>query len=328
MKAIRYILVVLVVSLSLISCEFEIDYKDELPKDKLVVTSFIQADSTISFSLYKSAIPGTYSDDYYSEWKGKKSSTIDAMVYDAKADLYINGVKKETLSQANNNSIYSFNTIPKENDKVEIRLNYKDYDQAIGKADLALIKPTVDSSNFSIETVTDEYGGTTNELIVYLEINDNGLGDNYYKIEPNFFMKTTNKYSYPISLSNADLLWENIQGVYEENTSSMTDESSNRYGIFSNKKFKGRIYKVKLSFNMGGEVYYDKKRKYTENVVGSFTVSSIEKQAYNYLYTLNKYLDNSSMNLEPVIIVDGIENAYGFIGAKNSLVIKNIDITL
>ena len=327
MKAIRYILVVLVVSLSLISCEFEIDYKDELPKDKLVVTSFIQADSTISFSLYKSVIPGTYSDNYSSGWK-VKNTIIDAIVSDAKADLYINGLKKETLSQANNNLIYSFNTIPKENDKVEIRLNYKDYDQAIGKADLALIKPTVDSSNFSIETVTDEYGGTTNELIVYLEINDNGLGDNYYKIEPNFFMNTTNKYSYPISLSNADLLWENIQGVYEENTSSMTDESSNRYGIFSNKKFKGRIYKVKLSFNMGGEVYYDKKRKYTENVVGSFTVSSIEKQAYNYLYTLNKYLDNSSMNLEPVIIVDGIENAYGFIGAKNSLVIKNIDITL
>lgn len=326
MKAIKYILLVLVVSLSLSSCEFEIDYKDELPKDKLVVTSFIQADSTISFSLYKSAIPGTYSDDYLSGWKGKEN-IIDAIVSDAKADLYINGLKKETLNQANNNSIYSFNTIPKENDKVEIRLNYKDYDQAIGKADLALIKPTVDSSNFSIETVTDEYGGTTNELIVYLEINDNGLGDNYYKIEPNFFMNTTNKYSYPISLSSADLLWENIQGVYEENTSSMTDESSNRYGIFSNKKFKGRTYKVKLSFNMGGEGYI-KKRKYTENVVGSFTVSSIEKQAYNYLYTLNKYLDNSSMNLEPVIIVDGIENAYGFIGAKNSLVIKNIDITL
>lgn len=314
-------------SLSLGSCEFEIDYNDELPKDKLVVTSFIQADSTISFSLYKSAIPGTYSDDYYSGWKGKKS-IIEAIVYDAKADLYINGVKKETLSQANNNSIYSFSTIPKENDKVEIRLNYKDYDQATGKADLALSKPTVDSSNFSIEAVTDEYGNTTNELIVYLEINDNGLGDNYYKIEPSFFKSVTNKYSYPIPLSSADLLWENIQGVYEENSSSMTNESSNRYGVFSNKKFKGRTYKVKLSFDILGGVYYDKKRKYTEKVVGSFTVSSIEKQAYNYLYTLNKYLDNSSMNLEPVIIVDGIENAYGFIGAKNSLVIKNIDITL
>ncbi len=326
MKAIRYILLVLVVSLSLSSCEFEIDYKDELPKDKLVVTSFIQADSTISFSLYKSAIPGTYSDDYSSGWKGKEN-IIDAIVSDAKADLYINGLKKETLTQANNNSIYSFSTIPKENDKVEIRLNYKDYDQAIGKADLALSKPTLDSSNFSIETVTDEYGNTTNELIVYLEINDNGLGDNYYKIEPNFFMNTTNKYSYPISLSSAELLWENIQGVYEENSSSITDESSNRYGIFSNKKFKGRTYKVKLSFNTGGGGYI-KTRKSTENVVGSFTVSSIEKQAYNYLYTLNKYLDNSSMNLEPVIIVDGIENAYGFIGAKNSLVIKNIDITL
>ena len=327
MKAIKYILLVLVVSLSLSSCEFEIDYKDELPKDKLVVTTFIQADSTISFSLYKSAIPGTYSDDYSSGLKGK-ASIIDAIVSDAKADLYINGLKKETLTQANNNSIYSFNTIPKENDKVEIRLNYKDYDQAIGKADLALSKPTLDSSNFSIETVTDDYGNTINELIVYLEINDNGLGDNYYKIEPNFFMNTTNKYSYPIPLSSADLLWENIQGVYEENSSSITDESSNRYGVFSNKKFKGRTYKIKLSFNIGGEVYYANKRKSTENVVGSFTVSSIEKQAYNYLYTLNKYLDNSSMNLEPVIIVDGIENAYGFIGAKNSLVIKNIDITL
>ncbi|HBN05545.1 MAG TPA: hypothetical protein DD434_07125 [Bacteroidales bacterium] len=60
-------------------------------------------------------------------------------------------------------------------------------------------------------------------------------------------------------------------------------------------------------------------------IYGDIRVSSIEKQAYNYLFTLNRYYNSSYMN-EPVIILDGIENAYGFIGGKKTKKVKNVNL--
>lgn len=329
MKSIKLIIIVLTLTLGLYSCEFEIDYKDNLPKDKLVVTSFIEADSTISFSLYKSAVPGTYSSDESFGLKTKTKDLNDAIVRDAKADLYINGILKESLSQSNSNDKYIFTTIPKENENVEIRLNYKN-NEAIGKANLVLIKPIIDSSNVYIQETQDEDGFTYQSLIVYLEIRDNGLGDNYYKIEPSLFYKAndgTYIYTTLLDMNSAKLLWENIKGVYKEN-SSIEDESLNRYGVISNKKFKGSTYKIKLSFFSIQEGAYKKTKIISQKIIGNLVVSSIEKKAYDYLYTLNKYLDNSYMNLEPITIINGIENAYGFIGAKKSNKVKEVNITL
>lgn len=330
MKTIKFIILVLAVSLGLYSCEFEIDYTDKLPKDKLVVTSFIEADSTISFSLYKSAVPGTYSNDGNLGLITKAQDINDAIVRDAKADLYINGVLKETLTQSNSNDKYSFITIPRENENIEIRLNYKNYDQAIGTASLVLIKPIIDSSNVYIQETQNEDGFVYKSLIVYLEIRDNGLGDNYYKIEPSLFYKAndgTYIYTTLIDMNSAKLLWENIQGVYKEN-SSIEEESLNRYGVISNKKFKGSTYKLKLSFFSIQEGAYKKTKLISQKIIGNLAVSSVEKKAYDYLYTLNKYLDNSYMNLEPITILNGIENAYGFIGAKKSQKVKDVNITL
>lgn len=329
MKSIKLIIIVLTLTLGLYSCEFEIDYKDNLPKDKLVVTSFIEADSIISFSLYKSAVPGTYSSDENFGLKAKTKGLNDALIRDAKADLYINGILKESLSQSNSNDKYIFTTIPKENENVEIRLNYKN-NEAIGKANLVLIKPIIDSSNVYIQETQDEDGFIYKSLIVYLEIRDNGIGDNYYKIEPTIFYKAndgTYIYTTLIDMNSAKLLWENINGVFKEN-SSIEDESLNRYGVISNKKFKGSTYKIKLSFFSIQEGAYKKTKIISQKIIGNLVVSSIEKKAYDYLYTLNKYLDNSYMNLEPITIINGIENAYGFIGAKKSNKVKEVNITL
>ncbi len=180
MRTIKYILVVLIVMFSLYGCEYEIDYKGELPKDKLVVASFIEADSVISFSLYKSAKPGTYNSGSIGFEKASNSQKdiSSAYVTDAKAELYIDGILKQTLLQASNNNKYTFTTIPRDNQKVEIKLNYKDYAQAIGKANLNLPMPDIDSSNVILQSGTDEYGNTYYRLVVYLEIKDNGNEEN------------------------------------------------------------------------------------------------------------------------------------------------------
>ncbi|MFA6824507.1 MAG: DUF4249 family protein [Bacteroidales bacterium] len=323
MKTIKYILLGLIVMFALYGCEYEIDYKGELPKDKLVVASFIEADSVISFSLYKSAKPGTYNSGSIGFEKASNSQKdiSSAYVTDAKAELYIDGILKQTLLQASNNNKYTFTAIPRDNQKVEIKLNYKDYAQAIGKANLNLPMPDIDSSNVILQSGTDEYGNTYYRLVVYLEIKDNGNNENYYQIEPN--INYDDNYGVrKITLSSSELLWENIQGVFQENTSTF-ESNINRFGVISNKKLKGEVYKVKFALEIYDNTYSVEKAN--GRIYGDIRVSSIEKQAYNYLFTLNRYYNSSYMN-EPVIILDGIENAYGFIGGKKTKKVKNVNL--
>lgn len=324
MKTIKYILLGLMVMFALYGCEYEIDYKGELPKDKLVVASFIEADSVISFSLFKSAKPGTYNDGSIGFEKASniQKDLSSAYVTDAKAELYIDGVLKQTLLQASDNIKYTFTTIPRDNQKVEIKLNYKDYAQAIGKANLNLPMPDIDSSNVILQSGTDEYGNTYYRLVVYLEIKDNGNEENYYQIEPNIYY-ATNYDVRKITLSNSELLWENIQGVFQENSSTF-ESNLNRFGVISNKKFRAGVYKVKFALNIYEYTFFEEKAN--GRIYGDIKMSSIEKQAYNYLFTLNRYYNSSYMN-EPVIILDGIENAYGFIGGKKTKLVKNVNLS-
>lgn len=322
MKTIKYILLGLMVMFALYGCEYEIDYKGELPKDKLVVASFIEADSVISFSLYKSAKPGTYNSGSIGFEKASNSQKdiSSAYVTDAKAELYIDGILKQTLLQASNNNKYTFTTIPRDNQKVEIKLKYKDYAQAIGKANLNLPMPDIDSSNVILQSGTDEYGNTYYRLVVYLEIKDNGNEENYYQIEPNIYY-ATNYDERKIDLRDSELLWENIQGVFQENSSTF-ESNINRFGVISNKKFRAGVYKVKFALSID---YLFMGEKANGRIYGNIKVASIEKQAYSYLFTLNRYYNSTFMN-EPVIILDGIENAYGFIGGKKSRIVKNVNL--
>lgn len=322
MKTIKYILLGLIVMFALYGCEYEIDYKGELPKDKLVVASFIEADSVISFSLYKSAKPGTYNSGSIGFEKASNSQKdiSSAYVTDAKAELYIDGILKQTLLQASNNNKYTFTTIPRDNQKVEIKLKYKDYAQAIGKANLNLPMPDIDSSNVILQSGTDEYGNTYYRLVVYLEIKDNGNEENYYQIEPNIYY-ATNYDERKIDLRDSELLWENIQGVFQENSSTF-ESNINRFGVISNKKFRAGVYKVKFALSVD---YLFTGEKANGRIYGNIKVASIEKQAYSYLFTLNRYYNSTFMN-EPVIILDGIENAYGFIGGKKTKKVKNVNL--
>lgn len=319
MKTIKFIFLI-ISTLSLASCEYDIEFNDKLPKDKLVVTSFIEADSVIYVKVSKSARPGTYN-NYYDMFKS--SSNIEtSYVKNALVSLYINGELKETKNSALINNKYSFNYIPNINDKVEINVDYNGFDQVSGNAILNLYKPIIDST--SIDIVIDssqEY--LSKDLVLYIEIIDNGLNDNYYQLD-GLFIKTTTEgqaqYEEKIDCSNFELIWENIVGVYNEEALSSTDSDyENKYKVFSNKRFKGKTYKAK--FIIDREMLYKKNLKATSFVVsGNIFASTIEKQVYQYLYTLGKaYSGNDiGMGSEPVIIIDGLKNGYGFIGGRKT----------
>ncbi len=322
MKSIKYILTLIVFSLVLNSCEYDIDYKGELPGDKLVVASFIQADSIISISITKSAKPGTYNYDMWSGEYDPNTQQLSSNVNDAKAELFINGNLQETLNGGTEQNKYTFTVIPRNNDSVEVRISYKDFKPAVGSANLNLLKPVSGLDSILVQKAIDTIDDRVlYQVVLYLEIIDNGR-DNYYQIEPDIYYED-NYGKRKLSLNEAELLSENILGVYKEASTSF-QSSSNHFGVISNKLFKGKTYKVRLAIPIDSRGLYETPQA-TRKVYGNLNLSAIDKKSYNYLFTLNRYYNNYSFMSEPVIIVDGIENAYGFIGAKNTMIAHSIN---
>ena len=95
---------------------------------------------------------------------------------------------------------------------------------------------------------------------------------------------------------------------------SVDDEDKiNRFCVFTNEKFKGRKYTLKLAFKQ--DYYYNHDNSKEEHI---FEVRKIDANAYNYLYSLGNYMDAWGMSMNPVTIQDAFTNAYGFISIKKS----------
>ena len=310
MKKIAYILVLI---LGLSACETEIDYNLDLPADKLVVSSFLEADSLINIAVNKSSKPG------YLNYGNKEMGYVK----DAKLSLYVNNNLQEISTKPYIDNIYSFNYIPSQGDWIEIRVERSGFDMLTGWADLSLTEPLFDSLDINL-ILDNEYGGDYYELCLYLELSSIGDGDEYYKIDGEIEIEYE-EFGYGFKdnliLNDLELKWENIKGVYYSSESNVSiDDEDNSYRIFSNKLFKNNTYKARLSYPYY-RLHFPEETKGIK-IKSRIIVYKIEKQIYEYLYTLNKARNGGFMGTEPVIIKDGVENGYGFIGGRKAKVIN------
>jgi len=310
MKKAIYLIIIFLISISITSCEFEIDFNDKLPKDKLVVTSFIEADSTIVLKISKSARPGTYNYDY---------DITNSYVLNARAELFINDVLIETTNTPYDNNLYKFNYIPTQNDRIEIRISYMDFDTVIGYANPNITPPIVNSQNIFIRKDSTEFGIYPN---IYLEVEiQGGENDEYYRMDGDFVLKYKENniwFEEEVKIEGLSLEWENTPGVYYSKEASSTNPSDgeNNYRVFSNKLFKNKTYKAR--FKVNSQSIYLNEYIESESFKGELKISKIEKQIFDYLYTLNKVSSGFSFSAEPVIIINGVENGFGFIGGKKT----------
>ena len=312
MKIIKYCILVSLVLFS--SCEYEIDYTEDLPEDKLVIAGFLEEDKPVDIQIFHSARPGIYQGFLYNDMKKETSvkqlDFTDSKVSDAIVTLYNENLKyKETALNYDVNH-YTFNSIPKAEDKILLSFSLGNYPVTECKVEFNLTKPHIDSCNVSL--VSDK---GKKRIILYLEINDDG-GENYYMINTDsifFDYYTVDNYS-------AKILYESHSGVYfETNTNVSFDEEDkhNEYKVFSNKKFAGKKYVLKLSFAVERNYYDERKegRPFAE-------ISKIDKNIYNYLYSLGNAINSQGLNTTPVTIRNSFENAYGFVGVKKSVKIS------
>lgn len=280
------------------SCEYEIDYNEDLPEDKFVFSTFVEENDSIRMNIVHSAKPGVYI-DFYEDWQ-KDIHDFDLLSYfvqKAEVSLWVNGDFKEKKIQEDYSGIV-FDYLPQHNDEITLKIEHENYSTIEQKLLLNLSPVEIDS--FS---VYEQRVGEEDYLVVYIVLQDDGK-ENYYMFTPNL----------PVDKTDQKLFYESSPNTYAGNSLNMdymeeTDVVYNRFGVFSNKNFKGKKYAIKLAY------YYN-----DESVNNySFSISKIDVNAYNYLRPLGNALDSYGPIMNPIIIQDAFKDAYGFISKKKTI---------
>ncbi|MCQ2326538.1 MAG: DUF4249 domain-containing protein [Bacteroidales bacterium] len=300
-------------SLFLASCEYEIDYNGQLADDKFVVAAFLEEDSTVNFTISHSAKPGMY-------LEYEQSPRIE----NADVNMYVNDQWKEKLSYNSLFRMYSSTYRPQHNDKISFTIENERYGKAEGSTRMNLTNPMVDSISAHITVVDEE-----DRLVLYIEIQDDG-GENYYMLLPDL------KYCDDmVDVSYVEVLQESVDGVFFEKsavTSVIGKKGYNEYGVFNNNKFRNQKFVLKLSYYLNrwydDFIEDDKKHIKSDDVTlkGSVVLAKIDKNAYEYLYTLSNVVHSIPVNTSPMYINNSVSNAYGFVGNKKTIKFNITDI--
>ena len=281
------------------SCEYEIDYNETLPQDKFVFSSFIEESDSIRMTIMHSAKPGIYVDFTRDD---KDFDIWSVFAHNTEVSLWVNGIFKEKKIQRDCPSVV-FDYLPQHNDEITLRVENKNYPSVEHKLVLDILPVRIDSFFAYTQTI-----GGENYIVVHLELTDDG-DENYYRFNP---ILPVDRYY----VTCPKILYESHPDTYMANSINIdfyeNEDKYNHFGVFSNSNFKGQKYTIKLA--------YLRDRYYSyEGTQTSFEVSKIDAQAYNYLRTLGNTLDGYGQMMNPIIIQDAFQEAYGFISKKKTV---------
>ncbi|MDO5760343.1 MAG: DUF4249 family protein [Bacteroidota bacterium] len=292
------ILLSLLVLLSFSSCEYEIDYKGNLPEDKFVFFTFIEENDSIRMTIMHSAKPGVYV-DFTDDDIDENFDRYSVFAQNTEVTLWVNGTLKEKKTQEKYPEIV-FDYLPQHNDEITLRVENNKYPTIEHSLRLDFLPTKVDSFYAYNQRLDGE-----DYIVVYLTMEDDGE-ENYYMFVPNM----------PVNRNAQKVLYESAPNTYMANSLGVDffegeDMKYNHFGLFSNKNFKGKKYTLKLAY------LYDSWAETTMDY--NFEIRKIDKNAYNYLQTLSNILDYDAPVMNPITLQDAFKDAYGFISKKKTI---------
>ena len=309
---------------ALTACETEILYEDIAPEPLLVVNGLQHVGEPAYLIVEKSS--------FYI------NSETDFRVKDVRADLYVNGVFKETLQVRDSLIMESYGVWSEDpdsiytDDRLRCAFNYCKGTYILCEGDE--LRFEVSSSEFektavaetkmpsapkviSFDTVRSEYiSEEVNNLFFSLKIDD-PVGKDYYNLYPKDGFE---------GFTSTDPVFSDFMSV-----SSLEDMfgTSNYYGrgsvnLFDDSYFEGQQYSVSMSHRVwvaSGEF----EEPFT------LEVSRVDYDFYQYEKTLGLSQSNDSgligMFTEPTQVYSNVKNGVGLVGAQSLPVVVILDYT-
>ena len=323
-KLILPILSIILLMAGWVACEKEIPYDDIAPESLLVVNGLQHVGEPASLCVEKSS--------FYIN--GEK----DLRVKDVHADLYVNGVFKETLQVRDSMIMESvwicdddmgnghveeypsraFNYCEGtyllcEGDELRFEVSSTEFDKVAVAETHIPYAPQVISFD-TLRTETDSEGQKT---LYFSLVIDDAVGKDYYNLYPQEGME---------GFVSTDPVFTDFMDIVHVDDLFGGNEYYGRgyFNLFDDSYFDGHPYAVTMTHKI-----YSESGQYEEPFV--VDVSRVDRNLYQYKKSLNTYQTNDfgllGLFTEPTQVYSNVQNGVGVVAAQSSPVTLRLDFT-
>jgi len=290
MKKRNNLIYVLALVLTLISCEKEVKYKEELLAPKLVVSGLLEVDSTCVIYLER-----TYN---FMENEPELKITSGATIT---IENLTDGTSFSVATPTDSNR-YEFPFVVTSNTDYRLTVTHPDFPTVTASTRTTGVVPLI-----SVDTATAPYYGYDHFQTTWKWLDP--PGENYYMIS-GWITGEDSLYSFdlsgPTGIASQDPIADN------QSDDPLNDYNGDRYFVFPDESFDSQM-KTFVGYSNNWYVH----QSYYTHVVVKYTLSNINRDAYLYYKSLQKQMNIDPTLSEPVKVYTNIENGFGIFACTN-----------
>lgn len=325
----RYIkiLSIIILMAGMTACEKEILYSDIAPEPLLVVNGVQHVGEPARLCVEKTS--------FYSDVE------TDFRVKDVHADLYVNGVFKETLQVRDSILLETF-YIPSENgfgeeverpifafnycegtyilcegDELRFEVSSSEFEKtAVAETTMPSMPNVISFDTVRIADNNDGYGGQT---IYFSLVIDDPVGKDYYNLYPQYGLE---------GFTSTDPVFADFMNIehVEDLFGGSNYYAVGPYNMFNDAYFDGNQYTVSLEMSVFMDSYYS----FSEPYILEVTKADYNLYQFKKSYAAQQYNNNGLMGLftEPTQVYSNVKNGVGVVCSQSQPVIKTIDFSI
>ena len=326
-KTMKYfkLLSIIVFMAGLTACEKEILYTDIAPEPLLVVNGVQHVGEPARLCVEKSS--------FYSDVE------TDFRVKDVHADLYVNGVFKESLQVRDSvmmetyfipsengfgeeveRPIFAFNYcegtyILQEGDELRFEVRSSEFEKtAVAETTMPSMPNVISFDTVRIANNNDGYGGQT---IYFSLVIDDPAGKDYYNLFPKYGLE---------GFTSTDPVFADFMNIehVEDLLGGSNYYANGPYNMFNDAYFDGKQYTVSLEMSVFMDSYYS----FFEPYILEVTKADYNLYQFKKSYAAQQFNDNGLMGLftEPTQVYSNVQNGVGVVCSQSQPVTVMIDL--
>ena len=332
MKFYKIYLFLLLLATLFSACEKEIKFKGQVQEPMLVLNGFLTPDSVVSVHLSQSRFAMNY---------GTRFPSVEK----AKAQLFVNGILKESLTPAANGN-YRGTYYPRVKDEIEIRVSAAGFPDIKARTVIpaAPVFDLADSTlTYIFKDVTADFPAekdVTHALVAQknnfrLSLKDNPNEENFYFMKAEEYRYANNvlinRYVQRLDLRKVvksdtqggssifDILSEEEDGDLNKTRNMFSDVFVNGKELFFHFEYQDNMKRIKY---LNGKKIEETKSEHEKEY--RVSLSNMSKEFYQFVVSSSKAenLDGNPF-AEPVQVKTNVENGLGILGAYTAKTFKH-----
>lgn len=307
MKNLKIVIFIFFFSIIFSSCEKVIKFKGEQMDPMLVISSFVNPDTTVKVVLSHSAF---FLNDAPPSWIYDNNAIVTAKI---NAGNHVPLTFREEINGLDTIGYYCSDFKPMPGDIVEIKASLDGYATVSARDSIPFDADFIIKSA-KVDTVKSGKKNSLLECNITLSLNDDNHTKDYYMLELRSKAEVSDSVIYEKCTFTSDDI------IFQDTKLSFIIGNASQKKYFSDELFDGKEY----TFQFNSTIQFSSNASKLDLIID---LKKISYSYFTYLSSLNNYITSSERAIvyEKVSVFSNVNDGLGIIGAENS---KQITINL